>query len=51
MPAAESLRIEQIELIILIGAIVAIIARRLKIPYTVGLVVAGIAIAIPPYQL
>ena len=36
----ETLKIEQVELIILIGAIVAIIARRLKIPYTVGLVLA-----------
>lgn len=44
MPLGESLKIEQIEVIILIGAIVAIVARRLKIPYTVGLVVAGIAI-------
>src|SRR6185295_13308041 len=40
----EYLRIEQIELMILIGAIVAVVARRLKIPYTVGLVVAGIAL-------
>src|SRR5258706_8612573 len=44
----ESLRIEQIELIILVGAMVAIIARRFKIPYTAGLVVAGIFIAILP---
>ncbi|HSK72061.1 MAG TPA: hypothetical protein VK892_10230 [Pyrinomonadaceae bacterium] len=31
------LGIEAIEIILLIGAVVAIIARRLKIPYTVGL--------------
>lgn len=42
----ESLKIEQIEIMILIGAIVAIIARRLKIPYTVGLVLAGIAVTL-----
>ena len=42
------LGIETIEIILLIGAVVAIIARRLKIPYTVGLVVAGIVLAILP---
>ncbi|MEP6900459.1 MAG: sodium:proton antiporter [Actinomycetota bacterium] len=47
----ETLQIEQIELLILIGAIVAIIARRLRIPYTVGLVVAGIFMAILPIGL
>ncbi|MEP6847360.1 MAG: sodium:proton antiporter [Acidobacteriota bacterium] len=44
MPPIDSLKIEQIELIILVGALVAIVARRLRIPYTLGLVVAGIAI-------
>ncbi len=44
----ESLRIEQIELIILVGAMVAIVARRLRFPYTAGFVVAGICIAILP---
>lgn len=39
------LGIEIIEMILLIGAVVAIIARRLKIPYTVGLVFAGIILA------
>jgi monovalent cation:H+ antiporter, CPA1 family len=38
----ESLGIEQVQVLILAGAIVALIARRLRIPYTVGLVVAGI---------
>jgi CPA1 family monovalent cation:H+ antiporter len=37
----ESFALERIELIVFAGAIVALIARRLKIPYTVGLVVAG----------
>jgi len=44
----ESLRIEQIELIILVGAMVAIVVRRLRIPYTAGLVVAGLIIAFLP---
>lgn len=42
------LGIESIELILLIGAVVAIVARRLKIPYTVGLVVAGLLLAFIP---
>lgn len=46
----ESLKIEQIELIILIGALVAIVARRLKIPYTVGLVIAGIFVNFLPFE-
>ena len=46
--AENGLSIEKIEIILLIGAVVAIIARRLKIPYTVGLVVAGIVIAFLP---
>lgn len=41
-------RIEQIQLIILIGAIVALIARRLRIPYTVGLVIAGVIASFLP---
>lgn len=49
-PAAteQGLGIEAIEVILLIGAVVAIIARRLKIPYTVGLVFAGIMLAFIP---
>ena len=46
--AEPGLNIETIEIILLIGAVVAIIARRLKVPYTVGLVVAGIVIAFLP---
>lgn len=45
---AGGIGIEAVEIILLIGAIVAIIARRLKIPYTVGLVVAGIILAFLP---
>jgi len=41
--------IEHIELLLLIAAIVAMAARRLKIPYTVGLVLAGILLALFPF--
>ncbi|CAN5807905.1 cation:proton antiporter [soil metagenome] len=49
-PAAtdQGLGIEAIEVILLIGAVVAIIARRFKFPYTVGLVAAGIMLAFIP---
>ena len=47
----ESLKIEQLELIILVGAVVAIITRRLKIPYTAGLVVAGILMTLFSFQV
>jgi CPA1 family monovalent cation:H+ antiporter len=43
------LGIEQVEILLLIAAIVAMAARRLRIPYTVGLVVAGIALALFPF--
>ena len=38
--------IDQISLLLLLSAIVAIIARRARLPYTVGLVVTGVALAI-----
>lgn len=44
----EYIKIEQLELILFIGVLVAIVARRFKIPYTVGLVAAGIAITFFP---
>ncbi len=37
--------IEQIEVVILVAALVAIVARRLRVPYTVGLLLAGIAVS------
>ena len=43
--------IEQVVLIIVIGAIVAIAARRMRIPYTVGLVLAGIVLAVLPLEI
>jgi CPA1 family monovalent cation:H+ antiporter len=46
--AMEALRVEQLELVILVGAMVAIIARRLRVPYTAGLVIAGLVITALP---
>jgi CPA1 family monovalent cation:H+ antiporter len=41
--------IEYIETLLLIAAIVAMSARRLRIPYTVGLILAGIVLAVTPF--
>jgi CPA1 family monovalent cation:H+ antiporter len=43
-----NLNIERIELLLLIAAFVAIVARRMKLPYTVGLVLTGAAVAAFP---
>ena len=48
--AMDRISIEQIEIIILIGAIVAMASRRLRIPYTVGLVLAGVLVSFLPYH-
>jgi CPA1 family monovalent cation:H+ antiporter len=40
--------IEKVEILLLIAAVVAMVARRLKIPYTIALVLAGIVLAISP---
>jgi CPA1 family monovalent cation:H+ antiporter len=40
------LSIERIEVLLLIAAVVSMLARRLRLPYTVGLVVAGAAVAL-----
>ncbi len=45
------LSVERIESLLLIAAIVTIVARRLQVPYTVGLVLAGIGIAVSPLSL
>lgn len=42
------MNIEQIELLLLVAAVVAVIARRLRVPYSVGLVAAGIGLAFLP---
>jgi monovalent cation:H+ antiporter, CPA1 family len=46
---ALGLGIESIELLLLIAAVVAILARRLRVPYSVGLVAAGISLALLPF--
>jgi len=43
------LSIERIEILLLIAAVVAMLARRLHVPYSVGLVFAGIALALLPF--
>lgn len=45
-----TLSIENIEILLFIAAIVAMMARLLKIPYTIALVLAGIALAISPFR-
>ena len=42
------LGIERIEILLLIAALVAIVTRRLKVPLSIGLVLAGIALAFVP---
>lgn len=42
--------IETIGILLLIAAVVAMVARRLRMPYSVGLVFAGIALALMPFS-
>lgn len=42
------LSIERIEVLLLIAAVVSMIVRRLRLPYTVGLVFAGFCLALTP---
>ena len=42
--------IEIAEFLLLVAAIVGVLARRLRVPYSVGLVLAGIALAFVPYS-
>jgi CPA1 family monovalent cation:H+ antiporter len=44
-----NISIEYIATFLLIAAIVAMAARRLKIPYTVGLMLTGIVLAVSPF--
>lgn len=39
------LSIERIEILLLIAAVVAMLARRVRLPYTVGLVATGVVLA------
>lgn len=43
------LTIENIEFLLLIAALVAMVAQRVRIPYTVGLVLAGIVLSFFPF--
>ena len=44
-------RIENIEELLLIAAVVAMLARKLRLPYTVGLTLAGIGVALAHFSL
>lgn len=44
-----NLDIEQVEFLLFVAAIVAMVARLIKIPYTIGLVLAGIALSFIPF--
>ncbi len=48
-----TLSVERIEALLLIAAVVAMMARRLHLPYTVGLTLAGVALAFAhaPFEL
>lgn len=46
-----SVSITQLGLLLFVAAIAAMVTRRLGLPYTVGLVVAGVGIALSPIQL
>lgn len=43
-------RLESVEAFLLIAAVVAMVARRLRLPYTVGLFAAGAAVAFTPWN-
>ncbi|MDE2429762.1 MAG: cation:proton antiporter, partial [Burkholderiales bacterium] len=43
------IHIESIELLLLIASLVAMLARRLNFPYTVGLLLAGITLSFLPF--
>lgn len=43
------LSIERVEILLLIAAVVAMLARRLHVPYSIGLVIAGFGLVLLPY--
>jgi CPA1 family monovalent cation:H+ antiporter len=45
-----NLSVESVALLILIAALVAMVARRLRLPYTVGLVITGVGLAFFPHH-
>lgn len=44
------LSVEKIEVLLLVAAVVAMLARRLRVPYSIGLVIAGIGLALLPFS-
>ena len=44
------LSFERVEILLLVAAVVAMLARRLRLPYSVGLVIAGIILALLPFS-
>lgn len=46
-----ALTIERVEILLLIAAVVAMLARRLRVPYSIGLVLAGFGVALLPFGL
>ena len=44
------LNIELVGILLLVAAVVAMLARRLRVPYSIGLVVAGISLALLPFS-
>src|SRR5262245_7052179 len=44
------LTVEQIEVLLLVAAVVAMLARRLRVPYNIGLVIAGVGLALLPFS-
>jgi CPA1 family monovalent cation:H+ antiporter len=44
------LNIEIVEMLLLVAAVVAMLARRVRVPYSIGLVLAGIGLAFLPFS-
>ena len=44
------LSVEKIEVLLLVAAVVAMLARRLRVPYSIGLVIAGVGLALLPFS-
>ena len=42
-------QVQTVTLLLLVAAVVAMLTRRLRLPYSVGLVAAGIILAISPF--
>lgn len=44
------LSVGKIEVLLIVAVVVAILARRLRVPYSIGLVIAGIGLALLPFS-